>query len=138
MAEFIDHSDEVLKAFERAKEAALESMGNMGVSFAKQNLQKAKPKPRINTSRLINSITHLVLAGDDSVYIGTNVSYAIYNEMGTGIYISGGRKTPWSYKDDNGNWHRTSGLPPTHFLKEAAQNHAEEYRKVADAIMHGK
>lgn len=135
MAEFIDHSKEVLEALERAEEAALEAMGNQGVSFAKNNLTEAS---RVDTGRLRNSITHLVVMGDKAVYIGTNVPYAIYNEMGTGIYISGGRKTPWSYQDDKGNWHRTSGLPPTHFLKEAAQNHTETYRRIADAIMHGE
>lgn len=124
-----DYTVEVLGAFEEAIEAALEAIGQQAVSHAKNNLKAAG---RIDTGALRNSITHKVKMSEDAVYIGTNVHYAIYNEMGTGIYADGGggRKTPWRYQDAKGNWHTTRGIKPTHFLKNAAQDHAEEYRGI--------
>ncbi len=68
----------------------------------------------------------------DSVIIGTNVEYAIFYEYGTGIYASNGngRKSPWAYKDYNGAWHWTEGMKPSHFLRDAIQNHIDEYRNI--------
>ena len=122
----IDHTDEVLKALETQLEAGLEAVGNNAVSHAKQNITAAG---RIDTSKLINSVNHKVETGEKAVYIGTNTEYAIYNEMGTGIYASGGggRQTPWVYQDAKGEWHRTRGMRPIHFLKNAAANFAGEY-----------
>ena len=124
-----DYTVEVLDAFEEAIEAALEAVGQQAVTHAKQNLKSAG---RIDTGTLRNSITHKVQMSEKAVYVGTNVHYAIYNEMGTGIYADGGggRQTPWRYQDAKGNWHTTRGIKPTHFLKNAAQDHAEEYRGI--------
>lgn len=124
-----DYTVEVLDAFEEAIEAALEAVGQQAVTHAKQNLKAAG---RSDTGTLRNSITHKVQMSEKAVYVGTNVHYAIYNEMGTGIYADGGggRKTPWRYQDAKGNWHTTRGIKPTHFLKNAAQDHAEEYRGI--------
>lgn len=124
-----DFTDEFLAALERQKEAGLEAVGQQAVSHAKQNLKAAG---RIDTGALRNSITHKVKMSEDAVYIGTNVHYAIYNEMGTGVHTEGGggRKTPWVYQDAKGNWHRTHGMKPTHFLKNAAQDHMDEYSQI--------
>jgi hypothetical protein len=51
--------------------------------------------------------------------------------MGTGKYVKGGRQTPWRYKDDKG-WHITSGMPPRPYLKPAATDHREEYRRIIE------
>jgi hypothetical protein len=69
--------------------------------------------------------------GEKAVYVGTNNEYAVYNELGTGIYTDGGggRQTPWRYQDAKGNWHTTQGMKPIHFLKNAATEHSAEYRK---------
>ena len=99
----------------------------MTPSLAKSNIQA---DGLIDTSRLVNSITHTV--EEDSVYVGTNVEYAIYQELGTGIYIKGGRKEPWRYKDSKGEWHQTNGVKPHHFLKRAVQDHVDEYRRLAE------
>lgn len=126
----IDHSDEVLKALSEAEEAALEAMGQQGVSYAKTNITEAG---RVDTGALRNSISHLVVEKETAVYIGTNMEYAIYNELGTGIYAEGGRgrKSPWAYQDAKGNWHRTNGMRPIHFLKRAASEHGKEYQAIA-------
>ena len=97
------------------------------VSYAKNTITE---EGRVATGTLRNSISHLVVDADKTVHVGTNTSYAIYNEMGTGIHIGGGRQTPWSYQDAKGNWHRTSGMKPIHFLKNAVANHLEEYKAI--------
>lgn len=124
-----DHSDEVLRALEERIEAALEACGQQAVTHAKQNITAAS---RVDTGALRNSISHVTWAEGGELYVGTNQEYAIYNEVGTGIYISGGRTTPWSYKDKKGNWHRTRGMPPVHFLKNAMADHVKEYKGIIE------
>lgn len=130
--EINDFTDDVLAALNRQTEAALEAVGQQAVTHAKQNLKAAG---RNDTGTLQNSITHKVQMSEKAVYVGTNVHYAIYNEMGTGIYTDGGggRQTPWRYQDAKGNWHTTRGIKPTHFLKNAAQDHKEEYRAIIES-----
>ena len=82
---------------------------------------EAKKQCPVDTGDLRNSITHEV---EDNVgYIGTNKEYAPYVEYGTGIFAveGNGRDTPWSYQDDEGNWHTTIGQKPQPFLNPAAQ-----------------
>ena len=129
MADFtiIDHSGEVLRALEENVEAALEACGNQAVSHAKQNINSV---PRVDTGALMQSISHVTWAEGGELYVGTNQSYAIYNEMGTGIYIGGGRRSPWAFKDGKGEWHMTRGMKGIHFLKNAMANHVEEYKAI--------
>lgn len=123
-----DNSDELLKAVRDQAEAALEAVGNQAVTYAKQNITSAG---RVDTGALRNSMNHLV--DDDTCYVGTNQSYAIYHEMGTGIYADGGgRQSPWSYQDAKGEWHRTRGVTPIHFLKNAVANHVREYKAIIE------
>lgn len=120
--ELISHVADVKKYTAEAIERALESVGITAEGYAKFLCPK-------DTGRLQNSITHVV--DDKAVYIGTNVEYAGYVEMGTGKYVPNGRKTPWRYKDDKG-WHITSGMPPRPYLKPAVTDHREEYRRIIE------
>ena len=79
------------------------------------------------------NITHAVQG--KTVDIGTNTSYAIYHEMGTGRYIAGGRKSPWAYQDAEGEWHWTHGVPPLHMIKNAVANHVNTFRQIIIRIM---
>ena len=82
---------------------------------------EAKRLCPVDTGDLRNSITHEV---DDGVgIVGTNKEYAPYVEYGTGIFAveGNGRDTPWSYQDDEGNWHTTIGQKPQPFLEPAAR-----------------
>lgn len=125
------HKIEIEKAAEEAIERALEAIGIHCESHAKANLTAAD---RRDTGNLINSVTHQVDESEKAVYVGSNLEYAIYNEVGTGIYTDGGggRKDPWSYQDAEGNWHRTSGMKPVHFLKNAAADHVDEYKRIVE------
>ena len=122
-----DNSQEVLRALEVQMKEALEAVGHQAVSHAKQNITQAG---RVDTGALRNSINHHVWG--DTCYIGTNNSYAIYNEMGTGIYADGGggRKTGWVFIGRDGEGHWTRGMRAIHFLKNAASNHVQEYLNI--------
>ena len=87
-------------------------------------------------SGLRGSISHKVQ--DETCYVGTNNEHAIYNEFGTGIYADGGgRMSPWAYQDDEGNWHRTRGMKPIHFLKNAIEEHKDEYKAIMEQELKG-
>ena len=126
-----DHTAAILAQLEGAKERALERMGNQAVGYA----QDLSPTPQ--TGALRNSITKKVDVSADEVYIGTNVKYAPYVELGTGIYAEGGggRPTPWAYQDEKGDWHHTRGQEPQPYLRPAVEDHKKTYRNiVADEI----
>ena len=99
-----DNSDEVLKAFGEQLGIALEAVGLKAEGYAK----RLAP---VDTGRLRNSISHAVDMDEDRVYIGTNVEYAPYVEMGTV---------------------KTAAQP---FLQPAAQDHADEYMKLAEKFL---
>ena len=124
-----DNTAEVLRELETKIAAALEACGNQAVSHAKQNITEAG---REDTGAMRNSITHQVEG--DTCYVGTNIEYAIYNEYGTGVFADSGkgRQTPWSYQDEKGKWHRTKGMKPIHFLKNAIANHISEYKSIIE------
>lgn len=85
---------------------------------------------RIDTGNLRNSITHDVDDSEQAVYIGTNVEYGVYVHEGTGIFEANnkGRKTPWVYQDEKGNWHVTRGMKPNRFLKNAMERNKEQIK----------
>lgn len=124
----IDNSAELIREITDKKAAALEAVGVTAEGFAKLLTP-------VGTGRLRSSISHAV-KGDD-VYIGSNLPYAGFVELGTGIYASDGqgRKTPWMYYDRNGKLHYTRGIKPHHMLKKAASEHTEEYKRIIEAIM---
>lgn len=122
---FKDNSGAVLSAFHAAVEKALEECGLVAEGYAK----KLAP---VDTGNLRNSISHKVDPEEPAVYIGTNSSYAAYQEFGTGIYTEGGRDTPWVYQDAKGNWHWTRGNKAQPFLKPAVADHAKQYRQIIE------
>ena len=97
---FTDNSAEILKAFEEATARGLEKIGLTAEGYAKSNAP-------VDTGRLRNSITHEV--DGQEVYIGSNVEYAIYVEMGT------------------------VKMKAQPFLKPAATEHSRTYRAILEA-----
>ena len=86
---FNDYSDEVLDAMQDAVARALERIGMQAEGYAKDLTP-------VDTGNLRNSITYDIDKDERKVYIGTNVEYAPYVELGTGKYAAeGGRPTPW-------------------------------------------
>lgn len=76
-------------------------------------------------------------SGEMSVYIGTNVEYSAYQELGTGKHYDGGRKTKWTYKDAKGQQHITGGNTAQPFLKPAIADHASTYRSIIEGELKG-
>lgn len=123
--DFTDNSKEVLAAMQEAAVRAVEKCGLVAEGYAK----KLAP---VDTGNLRNSISHRVDDDALAAYIGTDVSYAPYVELATGIYAEGGRPTPWVYQDENGNWHWTRGNKAQPFLKPAVADHQQTYRNIIE------
>ena len=125
---FNDYSAEVLDTMHDAVVRALERCGEQAEGYAKDLTP-------VDTGNLRNSITYQVDESELAAYIGTNVEYAPYVELGTGKYAEGGRPTPWVYRDDNGNYHWTAGNPAQPFLAPAVKDHAQTYRNIIEDEM---
>lgn len=123
------HVGEVKSELDRRIPIVLNAIGMQAEGNAVKEITAADA---VDTGRLRASITHIV--DDDSVYIGSNVEYAPYVELGTGIYASegNGRQTPWFYVDDKGQGHFTHGMKPRHFLKNAITNYTSEYQDILE------
>ena len=82
----------------------LETIGLVAEGYAKRLCP-------VDTGRLRNSITHAVEESEQAAYIGSNVEYAPYVELGTS---------------------RQKAQP---YLKPAAENHAKEYGDIMFNIL---
>lgn len=99
---FVDNSAQVKQSMEQAKARALEAIGLQAEGYAKRLCP-------VDTGNLRNSISH---ANDkDSAYIGSNVEYAPYVELGT------------------------KRMKPRPYLKPAATEHSDEYKAIAKKYM---
>ena len=111
---------------------ALERMGQQAEGYAIDLV----PSPgKTGTGALKNSLTHKVVPSELTVYAGSNMSYAVYVECGTGKYYPGGRDTPWVYQDAKGNWHYTHGQRAQPYLKPAIANHIGTYKNILESEM---
>lgn len=101
-----DGTEEASQGIVRAIERALGEIGMAAEGYAK----RACP---VDTGNLRNSITHEIDPSDNAVYIGTNVEYAPYVELGTS---------------------RRKAQP---FLRPAASGHGAQYRQVLKKALGG-
>ena len=81
---------------------ALEAIGLVAEGYAKEECP-------VDTGRLQNSISHA--RDDNAAYIGTNVEYAPYIELGT------------------------SRMKPRPYLRPAATEHSDEYKEIVKAAL---
>lgn len=90
----------------------------------------AKDKAPKDTGALRRSITSKVEVTGNSIegIVFTPLEYAPYQEYGTGLYSESGngRKTPWVYMDDKGNYHYTRGQHPQPFLRPALEENKDK------------
>lgn len=101
-----DNSDKFLDALSEQIEQALTAIGLTAESYAKRDCP-------VDTGRLRNSITNAVRADEKTVYIGSNVEYAAYVELGT------------------------SRMKARPYLKPAATEHTAEYKSLAEQALKG-
>jgi HK97 gp10 family phage protein len=134
---FEDNSGEVLRELERITAKTLEELGLTAEAYAKLNAPVGTPESTHVEGygpggTLRNSIAHA--SKDGVAYVGSDIFYASYVELGTGLHAEGGkgRKTPWVWIDKNGKPHKTYGMKPRHFLKKAVQDHQREYKAIIE------
>ena len=131
---FTDNKEAVLRAAKDQINAWLQAIGEDAAGTA------AKKAPK-DTGRLQNSINWAIRGNngdgdapnaepeENAVYIGTNVEYAMWHEFGTGKYAGeGGRQTPWAFKDKDGNWVWTHGVPARHYIQFGMTAHKADYK----------
>lgn len=128
--DFKDNSGQIKAELAAKLERALEECGLDAEGYAMLECP-------VDTGNLRNSVTHQVnVSGTEAeMIVGTNVHYAPYVELGTGKYYPGGRQTPWSWQDADGNWHRTAGMPARPFIKPAVADHISEYRRTIEDVL---
>lgn len=100
----IDNSEAFKAAMRTGVEAAVEKIGMQ----AERNVMMLAP---VDTGRLRGSINHE--SSGDTAYVGTNVEYAPYVEMG-------------HHQWQSGRW-----VPPQPYLKPGVMDHMDEYRQIA-------
>lgn len=129
----IEGLDEVLADLNEIKdkdvvEAALKKACLLVERSAKQKAPKGNGELRRSISSRVDDE-----GGDLVGVIFTPLEYAPYVEYGTGLFAEeGGRQdTPWSYKDDEGNWHSTSGMRPHPYMRPALE---ENTNKIIEII----
>lgn len=91
---------------------------------AKQNAPKGNGDLR-------RSITSTVRDGVGIVF--TPLEYAPYIEYGTGLFAEDGngrKDVPWHYKDEKGEWHTTSGMPPRPYMRPAMNENRENIKRI--------
>lgn len=109
--------DAVLEALGEQLGQAMIAIGMTAESNAKQEITKAvydTPESKsgyVRTGRLRNSITYGVDTNEPAVYIGSNVEYAPYVELGT------------------------SKMRARPFLKPAVENYGEQYQELLKQAM---
>lgn len=89
---------------------------------------QAKRECPVDDGQLRASITHKT--DQFKGVVGTNTEYAAYVHEGTGIFVSGGRTTPWTYKSADGKFHRTSGQKGKPFLKDALESEKTKVEQI--------
>lgn len=101
-----DNSEEVSQGIKAAINVALEKIGLLAEGYAQM-------KCPVDTGNLRASITHEVDTAEKAVYIGTNVEYAPYVELGTS---------------------RQKAQP---YLRPAAIEHGNQYKQVLKSTLGG-
>ena len=129
---FKDNRPAVMSRLDQFVEKALTSAGMV----LEANINPLIP---VDTTALLISLKYEVDISKKTMYIGVNEPYAIYVEFGTGVFAEngGGRKTPWWYKDEDGNWHRTIGQKPSRYMRGGYENARADVEKVVRQIFKG-
>ena len=126
--------DEVFESLDSiADEEKLQQALKKACARVEASAKQLAPKGR--TGELARSITSKVEGFTGTVF--TPLEYAPYVEFGTGLFAEeGGRAdVPWSYKDEQGEWHTTYGMHPHPYMRPALyQNREEIIRDIKEAV----
>ena len=106
-----DNTQAAVEGIRRAIDRALEEIGIVAEGYA------IDYEVAVDTGNLRERITHRVMNDEKAVYVGTNVEYAVYVELGHHSYPG--------VNDGKG------------FLRPAATEHADEYRAIFEKNLKG-
>lgn len=112
--EFVDNRVQVNKALDDA-------VGVFLLEASAEIVSAAARGSRVDSGQLKGSWKANVNESKGEAVIGSELENAIWEEFGTGEYAAkgDGRKGGWSYQDDSGNWHHTTGKKPNRTLQRA-------------------
>lgn len=124
----LDGVEEVLGALDELKDTEnIEAALGTACALVERSAKQKAPK---DTGALRQSITSEVRNLEGVVF--TPLFYAPYVEYGTGLFAENGGRTdvPWWYKDDKGEWHKTSGQHPQPFMRPALDENREQILRI--------
>lgn len=109
-----DHTNEVIHQKDVLVQTALEMIGLQAEKYAVLYISGDSGHPkRVDTGNLRDSINHRVVKEEEAVYVGTNVEYALAVHEGT------------------------IRMAPNRYLRDAATDHTDEYKKMAEDCLNG-
>ena len=120
--------DEILESLDKLADTQQlnDTMGQV-CALVERDAKQNAPK---DTGALARSIQSKVENNNGSIQgvVFTPLEYAPYVEFGTGLFAESGGRTdvPWSYQDDEGNWHTTKGQKPQPYMRPAIDNNREK------------
>ena len=120
--------DEILDKLDNiSSNANLEEALGTCCALVERSAKQLAPK---DNGELRRSITSKVEDGVGIVF--TPLEYAPYVEYGTGLFAEEGGRTdvPWSYQDEEGEWHSTSGQKPQPFMRPALNNNLKTIKQI--------
>lgn len=124
----ININKDVEKYTEESILQALEMIGLKAESYAKVEITN---NGSVDTGLLRNSIAHAVTVKEHKVYIGSNVYYAPYVELGH-------HQTPGRFVPQIGKRLKASWVQPKPFIKPAVMEHIEEYKQILENTLQAK
>lgn len=119
-----DNIDELLRNIDKLPKALADALAQSMEVATELVEADAVNKCPVATTELQLHIVHEVVKTDTEVrgYVGSDTPYAPYVHEGTGLYAADGngrKDVPWTYCDEQGNFHSTSGQKPNPFLQDA-------------------
>ena len=164
----VDNSEDIISILEERLPGILTAVGLKAQEHAVKNIVNSVYKKNSNensdykykrTGRAMRSITQTVTGG--KVYVGSNLKYFPYLELGTGIHASdgNGRRGYWVYvpgqeyerkgekkiytlqqaialaemlRKQGLDAHVTNGIKPSHAIRNSISEHMDEYKKIVE------
>lgn len=133
-----DNSAEALAGLERAKARALEIIGLEAEGYAKRlcpvGTVESTGIKGYRGGTLRNSITHVV--DGDVLSVGSNIPYAAFVELGTGPHFE--PPPDWeTFSSKRGSGVGRGYVKPRRYLQPAIEEHAGEYKTIAENELKG-
>lgn len=130
---FEDNSAKVIDAMMDGITSFLQEAGGELTAQVKRNT-------RVDSGQTKGSFDYVVDESEHKVTVGSPLENAIWEEFGTGMYAlkGNGRKTPWRYKNRDGEWVTTKGKKPSRALQKAFNSRKKAIKQRAEEILGAK